>query len=215
MKLMITLILTFLPLFSVIKAESTNSLEIHKIIQLDIESSINPATFNYLSQGFIQAKKNKSDMILVTMNTPGGLVTTTKKILTLFGDSNTPVVVWIKPEGASATSAGAIIASGAHGLYMSEGTNIGAATPIQMSGDIKQKDMKSKAINDLVALVQSLAETRGRNAKLFGEMIEKASSFKSKEAAEKNLIDGIANTESELIEKLDGRIFHIKGQDYN
>ncbi len=211
---MITLILTFLPLFSVIKAETKNSIEIRNIIQLDIESSINPATLNYLSQGFIQAKKNKDDLILITMNTPGGLVTTTKKILTLFGESNIPVVVWIKPEGSSATSAGAIIASGAHGLYMSEGTNIGAATPIQMSGDIKQKDMKSKAINDLVALVQSLAETRGRNAELFGEMIEKASSFKSREAVEKKLIDGIANTESELIEKLDERIFHIKGQDY-
>ena len=97
---------------------------------------------------------------------------------------------------------------------MSEGTNIGAATPIQMSGDIQQKDMKNKAINDLVALVSSLAETRGRNAKLFGEMIEKASSFKTKEAKEKNLIDGIANTNNELLTQIDERLFHLKGRDY-
>jgi len=216
MKFILTLILTLAPVFSLLQAseENLDIISIDKIIQLDIESSINPATYNYLAQGFSAAKKQKADMILITMNTPGGLVSTTKKILTLFGESDIPVIVWIKPEGSSGTSAGAIIASGAHGLYMSEGTNIGAATPIQMSGDIQQKDMKNKAINDLVALVSSLAETRGRNAKLFGEMIEKASSFKSKEAAEKNLIDGIANTNNELLTKIDGRVFHIKGRDY-
>lgn len=220
MNFILTLILALTPVFSFLcgnlyaAEENLDTIKIEKILQLDIESSINPATYNYLAEGFGAAKKQKADMILVTMNTPGGLVTTTKKILTLFGDSDIPVVVWIKPEGSSATSAGAIIASGAHGLYMSEGTNIGAATPIQMSGDIQQKDMKNKAINDLVALVSSLAETRGRNAKLFGEMIEKASSFKTKEAKEKNLIDGIANTENDLLTQIEGRIFHLKGRDY-
>ncbi len=218
MKFILTLIFIFAPLFSTYKdvkaAESMDGLTIDKILHLKIESSINPATYNYLAEGFKAADKQKADMILITMNTPGGLVTTTKKILTLFGESDKPVVVWVKPEGSSATSAGAIIASGAHGLYMSEGTNIGAATPIQMSGDIKEKDLKNKAINDLVALVSSLAETRGRNAKLFGEMIEKASSFKSREAKEKNLIDGIANTNSDLMKLIDGRVFHIKGRDY-
>ena len=183
MKFILTLIFALAPAFSFIcqnlnaAEETLDTIKIEKILQLNIESSINPATYNYLAEGFKAAKNQKIDMILVTMNTPGGLVSTTKKILTLFGDSDIPVVVWIKPEGSSATSAGAIIASGAHGLYMSEGTNIGAATPIQMSGDIQQKDMKNKAINDLVALVSSLAETRGRTAKHVGELLEIASSF--------------------------------------
>jgi membrane-bound serine protease (ClpP class) len=184
-------------------------------VTLDINSSINPATFSYLKSGFEEAKSSNADIVLITMNTPGGLVTTTKDILTLFGESQIPVVVWIKPEGASATSAGAIIASGAHLLFMSEGTNIGAATPIQMGKDIdKKSDMRKKAINDLVALVQSLAETRGRNQKLFGEMIAKASSFKAQEAKKENLINDIANTRSELMEKMNSAKLRLKGKDY-
>ncbi|MBH48387.1 MAG: hypothetical protein CME71_09495 [Halobacteriovorax sp.] len=186
--------------------------KLERIIRLDINSSINPATYSYLQAGFEEARKEDFQAILITLNTPGGLVSVTKDILTLFGDSELPVIVWIRPEGASATSAGAIIAAGAHLLYMSDGTNIGAATPIEMSGDIKQADARSKAINDLVALVQSLAETRQRNATLFAEMIEKASSFKSKEAKEKKLIDDIVNTTSELKQKINGSEFKIKGQ---
>ncbi len=185
---------------------------VEKIIRLDINSSINPATYSYLKAGFQEAKENEFGAILITLNTPGGLVSTTKEILTLFGDSDLPVIVWIRPEGASATSAGAIISSGAHMLYMSDGTNMGAATPIEMSGDIKQTDARSKAINDLVALVQSLAQTRGRNADLFAEMIEKASSFKSKEALEKKLIDGIANSTKDIRELSHHRVIKIKGK---
>lgn len=196
-------------------ATKNQFIEVKNIASLEINSSINPATLSYLKSGFEEAKKNNDDLILLILNTPGGLVTTTKEILTLFGDSEIPVVVWIKPEGASATSAGAIIASGAHLLFMSEGTNMGAATPIQMGKDIdKESDMRKKAINDLVALVQSLAETRGRNQKLFGEMIANASSFKAREAKEKNLIDNIANTKAELISHMNGAKLRLKGQNY-
>lgn len=186
--------------------------KIETIIRLDINSSINPATYSYLEAGLKEAKNEDYQAVLITINTPGGLVSVTKDILTLFGDSDIPIVVWVRPEGASATSAGAIIAAGAHLLYMSAGTNIGAATPIEMGGDIKQSDARSKAINDLVALVQSLAETRGRNPTLFAEMIEEASSFKAAEAKNKNLIDGIANTPSELKQLMDGKEIKIKGQ---
>lgn len=187
---------------------------VDRILRLEINSSINPATLNYLQAGFKHAASEDYQALLVIMNTPGGLVSTTKEILTLFGASDIPVIIWIRPEGASATSAGAIIAAGAHILFMSDGTNIGAATPIEISGDIKQEDARSKAVNDLVALVQSLAETRGRNAKLFGEMIEKASSFKSQEAAENKLTDGTINTVAELKKSLHNRVIKIKGKKF-
>lgn len=188
---------------------------IQKVFRATIESSINPATYNFLRSTQDRAVKENADLILMELNTPGGLVTTTKEILTLMGDSEIPWVVWITPEGASATSAGAIIASGAHLLFMSEGTNIGAATPIQLGKDIdKESDMRKKAINDLVALVQSLSEARGRNPKLFGEMIEKASSFKSLEAQEKSLINGIINSEQELLSKLQGQEIRLKGKPF-
>lgn len=186
--------------------------DISRLMRLDIHSSINPATYSYLQTAFKTAHEDDYQGILISLNTPGGLVSTTKDILTLFGESDLPVILWIRPEGASATSAGAIIAAGAHLLFMSDGTNIGAATPIEMSGDIAQKDVRSKAINDLVALVQSLAQTRGRNAEAFGEMIEKAASFNTKEALEKKLIDGIVNTTTQLKQTLDGKEIKIKGK---
>lgn len=188
--------------------------EVKKIIAMDVHSAITPATLNFIGSALTRAKNEKDSLLLIRMNTPGGLVSTTKSILTLFGESDIPIVVWITPSGASATSAGAIIASGAHLLFMSEGTNIGAATPVDLGKDIPSKDLKDKAVNDLVALVQSLSEVHGRNQKLFGEMVEKASSFKPKDALEKKLINGIANTEKELIENLNGKSIVIKGKTF-
>lgn len=212
---------TILSLFTLLTPErafSSTSVElpVNSILEVEVSSSINPATLSYLKAAQEKAIKENHDLILLRLNTPGGLVTTTKEILTLMGDSSIPWTIWITPEGASATSAGAIIASGAHLLFMSEGTNIGAATPIQLSGDIakdKESDVRKKAVNDLVALVQSLSEARGRNPKLFGEMIEKASSFKSQEAKEKNLINEIVNSQNELLQKLNGSKIRIKGED--
>lgn len=212
-KIFVTLLL-IIPLLTSL-AQEKSQLVIKSVLELEINSSINPATLNYISSGLKHAKEQEHDLLLININTPGGLVTTTKDILTLFGDSEIPVAVWIKPEGASATSAGAIIASGAHFLFMSEGTNIGAATPIEMSGDIKSNDLRSKAVNDLVALVQSLSEARGRNPTGFGEMISSAKSFKAREALEKKLIDGIVNSKRELREQINGKTLFIKGKKYD
>jgi membrane-bound serine protease (ClpP class) len=218
MRLLFSFIILLTLLFIQGQAKATQNevkqYPVTKILSLEIHSSINPATLNYIKSGISEAESTKADLVLISLNTPGGLVTTTKEILTLFGNSPRPIVIWIHPEGASATSAGAIIASGAHLLYMSEGTNIGAATPIQMGSDLKKEsDMRNKAINDLVALVQSLSEARGRNAKLFGEMISKASSFKSREAKEKNLINELINSNQDLLKALDGQRFTLKGEE--
>ncbi|WP_044557377.1 NfeD family protein [Halobacteriovorax marinus] len=208
----ILLILT-ISLLTFFKDAKASDIHIEEVLELSINSPITPATFNYIEQGFNRATKQKSDAILIKMNTPGGLVSTTKEILTLIGNSDKPVIIWVSPEGASATSAGAIISSAAHVLLMSDGTNIGAATPIQMSGNIEQSDLRSKSVNDLKALVQSLAQTRGRNATLFGDMIEKASSFEANVAKEKKLIDEILNKKSQLSKVLDQRVIHILGED--
>jgi membrane-bound serine protease (ClpP class) len=260
-------IFAFLAMFVTLGPSHSGEIEtfsVRRILYLNIDSSINPATLNYLSTAYSKARRDQFQMILINLNTPGGLVTTTKDILTLIGDADFPTVIWIRPEGASATSAGAIIAAGAHVLYMSEGTNIGAATPVQMGGDIDGdrpsktseddsdksiddeetktaerpkslqemirdelgrsnreqpardsggSDMRAKAINDLVALVQSLSEARGRNAELFAEMIRTAASYKAREAQENNLIDGLVNTLQELLVDLDGREIMLKGRD--
>ncbi|MFK7823345.1 MAG: nodulation protein NfeD [Oligoflexales bacterium] len=187
-------------------------IKIDRILVLSIDSSINPATHNYIESSFQKAAREGHQLILIKLNTPGGLVSTTKAIMGIIGESNIPTAIWVSPEGASATSAGAIIASSAHILLMASGTNIGAATPIQMSEDIKNEDLRNKAINDLVALVQSLAEIRGRNKALFAKIIRDASSFTSQNALKENLIDAIVNSRSELVQTLNGRKIELKGR---
>ncbi|MCO4753452.1 MAG: nodulation protein NfeD [Bacteriovoracaceae bacterium] len=187
---------------------------VKRIKVLEISASINPATYSYLATEIGKAKSTFGDMVVIRMNTPGGLVTTTKDIITLIGKSDVPVAIWVSPEGASATSAGAIIAASAHLLTMSEGTNIGAATPIGMGKDIDQKDARAKAVNDLVALVSSLSESRGRNPKAFSKMISEAASYGAKEALEKGIVDAIINSQVDLLEFINGQIVRIKGKDF-
>ena len=220
---------------------SSPHLKIDRIHVAYINGTINPAAFHYLKRIDEKTKDDLHSLILIELDTPGGLVTTTKDILTLFGRSNRPYIIWVRPEGASATSAGALISAGAHFIFMSEGTNMGAATPIQMGGNIPGKkgenpilpknkkgekeenddpnnssesssDLRAKAINDLVALVRSLSDIRDRNGEGFSEMITKASSFTAREALEKNLINGIANTREQVIDQLRSSSITILGQ---
>ena len=133
----------------------------------------------------------------------------------MIGKSSIPVIIRVYPEGASATSAGAIISSSAHILLMSPGSNIEAATPINSDGDIKNKDVRNKTVNDLVALVSSLSEARGRSVTSFKEMVEKASSFSAEEALKKNIIDGIVSSEAEIKKVLDGLEIVFQGEKMN
>ena len=188
---------------------------VKQILKVEINSSINPATYNYLTMAYKKAMEEGFQLLLIKMNTPGGLVSTTQQILTLFGKDEFPISIWIAPGGASATSAGAIISSGAHALFMAEGTSIGAATPIQMSGDIKAKDARKKAINALVSLVESLSDARGRNKEMYAKMVKEASSFNAKDAKEKRIIDGVVNSLPDLYGALNGREVTLKGQNYN
>lgn len=207
-QILLRLTITF---FIFLASPLASEYSIENSLEMTIDSPIGPATYNYAKEAFTQAKEKKRDLIIIKLNTPGGLVSSTKNILTLIGESDVPVAIWITPEGSSATSAGAIIASAAHVLVMSDGTNIGAATPIQMSGDIEKGDLRNKAVNDLVALVKSLAQTRKRNTELYADMIEKASSFEAKRALKENLIDGLANSKSEFFEIVNGKSILLKG----
>jgi membrane-bound serine protease (ClpP class) len=207
------LCLCLISFWSAASAQTTYSVKRAHFLQ--INSSINPATFNYLDTHLKKFDQKYGDLVVIKMDTPGGLVTTTKDIITLIGSLTYPVVMWITPEGASATSAGAIISSSAHLLYMSEGTNIGAATPVSIGKDIEQQDGKQKAINDLVALVSSLSKSRGRNDKLFAKMITDAASFDAQTALKENLINGIVNTRVDLLKTIDQQVVKVLGKEMN
>lgn len=183
--------------------------EIKEISLLSINSAITPATYDYLNQHFKALPK--TSLIVLKMNTPGGLVSTTKDIITMFGREKRPVVVWITPEGASASSAGAIIASASHFLFMSPGTNMGAATPVGLGEDIKEGDGRMKALNDLSALVRSLSHSRGRPAEPFEKMIRGADSYTDKEAEQLGIINGIVSNEQDLIVHLQDKTVSVDG----
>ncbi len=179
----------FLPLMAILFTHLCFSKVYHQINILSINSAITPATFQYLEQNI---KEDDSHLSIIKLNTPGGLVSTTKSILTHFGTVKQPIIIWITPEGASASSAGAIISSSAHFLFMSPGTNIGAATPISGGKDL-ESDIKAKSINDLVALTSDMAKLRKRNSDEFKLMITKAKSLGSVEALEKKVIDAVVS----------------------
>jgi membrane-bound serine protease (ClpP class) len=193
-------------------SSETEKYLVKKVTYLEVNASINPATFNYLENNINKLSKDSGDLVIIKLDTPGGLVSTTKDILTLIGSSDFPIGVWITPEGASATSAGSIIASAAHILVMSEGTNIGAATPIGMGKDIEQKDSKAKAVNDLVSLVRSLSKARNRNPDKFEKMITKAESLDARSALKEKVIDRIINSEKELMQYIPNLVVTVKGK---
>jgi membrane-bound serine protease (ClpP class) len=207
-----TLIVFFLLLTNALYAQDETPYLVHEIRLLDVNSSINPATFNYLESEIKKLSPELQTLMVIKLNTPGGLLSTTKDILTLIGSSSHPVAIWVTPEGASATSAGAIIASGAHFIFMNEGTNMGAATPIEMNKDIPESDGKKKVINDTVSLVRSLSELRGRNPQVFEDMVTKASSLTQKEALEKKAIDGKAHSVEDIRAQLVEKKFLLLGK---
>ncbi len=190
-----------------------NPFKITEISVLSVNSAITPATYDYLKQSY--KKIPESSLIVIRLNTPGGLVSTTKDIITLIASEKRPLAVWITPEGASASSAGAIIASSAHFIFMSPGTNMGAATPVGLGEDIKEGDGRKKAMNDLTALVRSLSESRGRPAAPFEKMITSAESFTDKEAEKLGIIDGVISSEREIIDLVANKAINLDGQTRN
>lgn len=185
-------------------------LKIEKIGVLRINSAITPSTYDYLRKSF--SGLSKTTLVVIRINTPGGLVSTTKDIITLMGNEDRPVAVWITPEGASASSAGAIIASAAHFILMAPGTNMGAATPVGMGEDIKESDGRKKAVNDLTAMVRSLSEQRGRPAQPFEEMILNAKSYTDREALKLGIINGVASEIADVERIINGKTITLLGK---
>lgn len=184
---------------------------VREISFLSVSSAITPATHDYI-QDKLRSIPDDS-LVVLKLNTPGGLVSTTKDIITLITTSKKPFAVWITPAGASAASAGSIIASAAHFIFMSPGTNMGAATPVGLGEDIKESDGRKKALNDLSALVRSLSGLRGRPAAPFEKMITNAESVTSTEAQKFGIIDGIVSRETEIADLINKRTVNLDGED--
>lgn len=198
--------LLFLSLFLHIALFASN------IIHFTYDGAINPASDAFVKKAISRAIEQNSKLIIFELNTPGGLLSSTRDTVSQILNSNIPVVVYVSPKGARAASAGTYILYAAHIGAMTQGSNVGAATPVQM--DQIQNDgnttsaMQTKAINDASAYIESLAKLRGRNAEWAKKSVTEGASIDALKALDLGVIDFVADDLETLLGKLDG--FEVK-----
>lgn len=176
---------------------------------IEIRGTINPATAQYLSRAVAIAESQNSKLLLVELDTPGGLVTSVREMAQTIDRASLPVIVYTTPAGASATSAGAILTISSHLAVMAPGTNIGAAHPVAVQSGEMSDVMAEKAASDVSAFARSLAELRKRNAKAASEVVTKSTSYTAEEALKANLIEIVAASREELFKSAHGRTLPV------
>jgi membrane-bound serine protease (ClpP class) len=175
-----------------------------KVLSIKLEATINPATADFIHRAIEVAEKERSTCLLIHLNTPGGLLKSTRVIVSDILESPVPVIVYVSPGGAHAGSAGVFITMAAHIAAMAPGTNIGAAHPVSTQGEM-DTIMSEKATNDAMAFIRSIAAKRGRNAAWGAQAVLNSVSLTETEALENNVIDLIASNDQELLNKIDGK----------
>lgn len=172
---------------------------------LTIDGAINPHTARYLERGLQEARTAQNAIVVVRLNTPGGLETSMRKMSEAMLASPIPIVVHVAPAGARAASAGMFLTVAAHVAVMAPGTNIGAAHPVSGGGEKMDPVMSSKVTNDAAALARSLANARGRNVQWVEKAVRDSVSITAEEALRQNVIDMVAADLSEVLRRIDGR----------
>ena len=175
-----------------------------KVVSIHIDATINPAIADYIHRGIKLAEEQKASCVLIHLNTPGGLLKSTRVIVSDIMQSRVPVIVYVSPGGAHAGSAGVFITMAAHIAAMAPGTNIGAAHPVS-SGGAMDTIMSEKVTNDAAAFIRSIAQKRDRNAEWAVNAVRNSESVSESEALENNIINLVAANEKELLDKIDGK----------
>ena len=183
-----------------------SSLELYPqvIFEIMIDGAINPIAAQFIHRGIETANIEKAECLIIHLNTPGGLLKSTRVIVSDILESPVPVVVFVSPGGAHASSAGVFITLAANIAVMAPGTNIGAAHPVDLQGKTDSV-MNEKVTNDAAAFIRSIAEKRKRNLEWADEAVRKSISITEKEALQKKVIDLIASSREDLLNQIDGK----------
>ncbi len=193
------LILSTWILFLALQTHAQNK----EVFVLTLDGAINPAAADYIQEGIDAANEKNAECFILKLNTPGGLLKSTRVIVSAFLESPVPIVVYVSPAGAQAASAGVFITMAANIAVMAPGTNIGAAHPVSLQGQ-QDSIMMGKATNDAAAFIRTISEKRKRNIQWGEDAVRKSLSITETEAMDKNVIDLIAADIYELLEKIDG-----------
>jgi membrane-bound serine protease (ClpP class) len=180
-------------------------------LRLKITGTIGPATLDYLDRGLNAAKTKNCTSLYLEINTPGGNLQTTRDIVERILSSPVPVLCLVTPAGGHAGSAGAIILQACHVNGAMEATNIGAATPISSFGEDIYKDLRKKLVQDTQSWVSGLATFYGRNAKLAGELVSKATSVDARRAYDEKLIDQLVMRPEDFLNFCENRKVKMHG----
>ncbi|HEX2215291.1 MAG TPA: nodulation protein NfeD [Xanthobacteraceae bacterium] len=196
-----------------------------RVLVIHVDGAISVATARQLTRVLDQAKSESATAIVVRLDTPGGLVSATRDIVRDMIAAPVPIIVYVAPSGARAASAGTFIVYGSHVAAMAPGTNLGAATPIQMGGmpgAPQQKDEKKsnepttaerKAINDTVAWLRSLAQLRGRDLDFAEKAVREAATLTADEARKQGVVEIVATGIDDLLAQADGRKVMVAGEE--
>ncbi len=187
------------------------------VLKIVINDTIQPITQEYIERAIDEAARRGDQAVLIEINTPGGLVESTRHIIEKITTSQVPVIIYVAPSGARAGSAGIFILEAADVAAMAPGTNAGAAHPVMLIGPnaVKTDDeMKQKVENDAAALMRSVVSRRGRNVQLAESAVRESKSFTDQEALSQHLIDYIAPDETDLFRQMEGKpIKRFTGQE--
>jgi len=177
------------------------------VLKIKVDAPIHPITSEYVVKSLERADREGADLVILTLNTPGGLDTSMRQIIEKILNARTPVAAYVGPSGARSASAGFYIALACDIFAMAPGTSTGAAHPvgISLTGQAMDKTMEEKVTNDAAAYIRTLAEKRGRNVRLAEDAVRKSLSYTEQEALDGGLIDLVAKTEEDILLRFDGR----------
>ncbi|HEX6503944.1 MAG TPA: nodulation protein NfeD [Terriglobales bacterium] len=175
------------------------------VLKIKVNDTIQPITDEYIGRALAEAQQHGDKAVLIELNTPGGLLESTRDIVTKILNSAVPVIIYVAPTGSRAASAGFFILEAADVAAMASGTNTGAAHPVTITGGKMDDIMKAKVENDSAAFMRSYVAKRGRNVEIAESAVRESKSFTDAEALKDNLIDLVAANEQDLLRQLQGK----------